>query len=277
MIWSELIGHLGHFTLTAASSGINAVKTPHSSGMLGVDLIAMLRETDLIGLSCMGLTMLFSVASWAVIILKLIHIQVASRQTRDFLDEMSGTDNLREAYQVSEEYPDSPVAQLLREGYLELETENWYSEGYEGNEISRVEMARLGMERVLERTIATEMDHLEAYLPVLATTSSVCPFLGLFGTVWGVMIAFQALGQNGAQNIAALAPGLSTALTSTIAGLFAAIPANVGFNYLASRVKILTTRMDSFALELSNVILKQIAKEEAGSASPEGLLEKPRR
>lgn len=249
--------------LQAASSGIGGVKVSNSGGILGVDIIDMMMKSDLVGWICTIVIMLFSIASWAVIILKFIHITVASRQTKEFLEEgMAGAATLEEAYKAAADYPDSPVSQLLREAYIELDTEGWYSEGYEADASGRIELARLGIERVLERTIATEIDHMEAYLPFLATTSNVCPFLGLFGTVWGIMAAFQALGMHGAGNIASLAPGLSTALITTVAGLFAAIPASVAYNYLTSKVKVLTTRMDSFALELSNVIQKQMAKEQ---------------
>src|SRR5690606_37895812 len=113
-----------------------------------------------------------------------------------------------------------------------------------------------------ERTIATEIVNMEGYLPFLATTANVCPVIGLFGTVWGIMAAFQALGMHGAGDIASLAPVLSTALITTVDGLLAAIPASVAYNYLTSKVKMLTSRMDSFALELSNVIQKQMAKEQ---------------
>ena len=138
--------------------------------------------------------------------------------------------------------------------------ENWYSTGYDSIPGGRLEVARVGIERVLERTISTEIDHLESYLIFLASTSNVCPFIGLFGTVWGIMAAFQSLGFQGSVEITALAPGLSTALVTTVGGLFAAIPASVMYNYLANKVRILTSRMDSFALELTNIIQKQLAK-----------------
>lgn len=260
-IFEKLAVAVGTTIQAASNSGVDAIKVD-GRGLLGVDLIDMMMQSDLVGWFCTISILLFSVASWAVIILKFVHITIATRQTKAFIEEgMAGATNLEEAYKSAADYPDSPVAQLMREAYLELETENWYSEGYEADPAGRIEMARLGIERVLERTISTELDHLEAYLPFLATTSAVAPFLGLFGTVWGIMAAFQALGTHGAGNIASLAPGLSTALITTIAGLFAAIPASVMYNYLVSKVKLLTSRMDSFALELSNVIQKQMARE----------------
>ncbi len=248
--------------IQAASSGIGGVKVSNSGGILGVDIIDMMMKSDLVGWICTIVIMLFSIASWAVIILKFIHITVASRQTKEFLEEgMAGAATLEEAYKAAADYPDSPVSQLLREAYIELDTEGWYSEGYEADASGRIELARLGIERVLERTIATEIDHMEAYLPFLATTSNVCPFLGLFGTVWGIMAAFQALGMHGAGNIASLAPGLSTALITTVAGLFAAIPAVIAYNRFSHRLNQYEARMGRFADGFHGLLSRELERE----------------
>jgi len=240
-----------------------AAALPPSGGkkLLTVDFIDMCRKSDLIGWACLGALFFFSVVSWAVILLKFIHISLAARQTKGFIEQcVAGASTLEEAYKSAAKYPDSPVSQLLREAYLELEMENWYKDGYDHIPGGRLELARVGIERVLERTITTEIDHLESYLIFLATTSNVCPFIGLFGTVWGIMAAFQGLGEAGSAVLASLAPGIATALTTTVGGLFAAIPASVMYNYLTNKIRFLTSRMDSFALELTNIIQKQIAK-----------------
>ena len=122
--------------------------------------------------------------------------------------------------------------------------------------------AKVGIERVFDRAITNEITNLESKLIFLSTTTTVCPFIGLFGTVWGIMVAFQGFGLRGTVSIAALAPGLSTALLTTIGGLFCAIPASILYNYLTNKVRVMTARMDSFALELSNIIQKQITKQE---------------
>jgi len=247
--------------LTGLMRPMAAAASRPPGGVLGVDVVDLIVKADLVGQLCLVAILFFSIVSWAIILLKFTHITLASRQTKAFIEQcVAGVSSLEEAYKNAANYPDSPVSQLLREAYLELEMENWYTEGYEGTPGGRLELARLGIERVLERTIATEIDHLESYLIFLATTSNVCPFIGLFGTVWGIMAAFQSLGALGSASFASLAPGLSTALVATVGGLVAAIPASVMYNYLTNKIRILTSRMDSFALELTNIIQKQLAK-----------------
>ena len=239
--------------------------TPPSGGRatpwLGVDIIAMITSTDPIGKLCLLVTALFSISSWAVIIYKFMHIQAATRQTNRFVKKcMAGSGSLEEAYRNAAAYPDSPLAQILREGYLELEIEDWYKVGYNLSNEQRVEVAKAGIERVFERTIANEISHLESYIIFLALTANVSPFFGLFGTVWGIMATFQNMGSEGSATLSVLAPGIATALTSTVAGLAAAIPASVMYNYFTARVQVLISRMDAFSLELSNVIQKQLIK-----------------
>lgn len=231
-------------------------------GWFGIDLIKMMHEMDLVGKLCLVLLAAFSVASWGVIILKFLQIRQADKQTQSFVKACSaGNGRLEEAFKISADYPNSPLAQILREGYLELELENWYREGYNLDDAGRVEMAKVGIERVFDRTITNEISQLEAKLIFLATTTSVSPFVGLFGTVWGIMLAFQGFNDNQQMTIAMLAPGLSTALLVTVGGLFCAIPASLFYNYLTNLVRHLTFKMDAFALELSNIIQKQIVKQ----------------
>jgi biopolymer transport protein TolQ len=103
------------------------------------------------------------------------------------------------------------------------------------------------------RASAIEMNKLEHRIPFLATTASMAPFIGLFGTVWGIMTAFQAIGATGSTNIAAVGPGIAEALVTTAAGLFAAIPAGYFYNHLTNRVKLFATEMDDFAMEFLNI------------------------
>jgi len=231
-------------------------------GLLGVDIIRAVKDSDLIGIICYIILAVFSVISWAIIGFKMLHIQHATKQTDEFVAQcMSGTGSLDEAYKHAGEYPDSPLAQILRETYLELQIENWYQEAGKLNFSNRLELAKVGIERILERTGTNEVRHLESYLIFLATTAAVCPFIGLLGTVWGVLGGFQLLGVQGAASIQALAPSVSTALGTTVAGLVAAIPAVVSYNYLANKIQILVTRIDSFSLELSNVVQKRILQQ----------------
>lgn len=236
-------------------------------GWLGVDLFGMIRSSDILGKLCMLVLALFSLASWAVIIYKYLHIRQAIHQTEMFRDVCnSGSGRLDEAFKAAKDFPDSPLAQILSEGYQELQAENWYREGYNIDTMSRIDMAKIGIERVFDRTITNEISHLERNLSFLATTTSVCPFIGLFGTVWGIMVAFQSFGLSGTVSLASLAPGLSTALLTTVGGLFCAIPSSIFYNILTTRVRTLTAQMDAFALELSNIVQKQILAQTAQQA-----------
>lgn len=248
----------------SASWAQTATDSSNLRGWLGVDLFRMIRRADIVGKGCMLILAGFSVSSWMVIIYKFLHVRQATVQTDEFVQVCNhGTGQLDEAFKVAADFPDSPLAQILREAYLELEIENWYREGYHLDASGRVDLAKVGIERVFDRTITNEITHLESRLSILATTTSVCPFIGLFGTVWGIMVAFQSFGVSGAVSISSLAPGLSTALLTTVGGLFCAIPSSIMYNNLATKVRILTARMDAFALELSNIVQKQILKHAA--------------
>jgi biopolymer transport protein TolQ len=231
-------------------------------GWIGVDLFQLFRTSDLVGKSSLGVLFVFSLVSLAVIAFKYLHIRQAVRQTDAFIELCNeGSGELEEAFRHSADFPDSPLAQIMREGYMELEVEGWYrGEGYDLSPQTQLEMVRLSLERVFERVIAMEITHLESKLIFLATTSSVCPFIGLFGTVWGIMGAFQALSASGGGTLVTLGPGLSTALLTTVGGLACAIPATVMYNFFIHRIRLLTAQMDSFALELSNVIQKRVMK-----------------
>lgn len=241
----------------------------HLAAWLGVDIVKLVLAADVVGKASLIILGLLSIASWAVIVYKALHIRQAVNQTNEFVDICTqGNGDLEEAFRVSSNFPDSPLAQILREGYLELEVENWYREGYDLSDEGRMELAKVGIERIFERTITNEISHLESKLIFLATATNVAPFIGLFGTVWGVMGAFQALTtMTTAVNLTALAPGIATALLATVGGLAVAIPSSISYNYLTHRVRSLTSRMDAFALELSNVIQKQIIKQGAGMNS----------
>lgn len=228
-------------------------------GWLGIDLFEMIQTSDPLGQLCLLVLAAFSMASWAVIIYKYLHLRQAISQTDKFREVCnSGSGRLDEAFKAAKEFPDSPLAQILSEGYQELQAENWYRDSYVIDLTARIDMAKISIERVFDRTITNEISHLERNLVFLATTTSVCPFIGLFGTVWGIMIAFQSFGLSGTVSLAALAPGLSTALLTTVGGLFCAIPSSIFYNILTTRVRTLTAQMDAFALELSNIVQKQV-------------------
>lgn len=228
-----------------------------------VDLFQAIRDSDFMGILCLTSCLVLSVISWAVIFYKFVMITRAARKSDAFINKcLTSAGSLEEAFRLSKNYSESPVAQVFREAYLEMQLENWYADTALTQE-QRLLAARTSLERVLERAITEEIRRLESYLIFLATTSNVAPFIGLFGTVWGVLGAFQALGRSGSAALASLAPGMATALTATIAGLFAAIPASVFYNYFTNKIAILISHMDSFALQVANVMQKRIIVQES--------------
>lgn len=232
-----------------------------------VNLFQAIRDTDLMGLLCLVACIILSIVSWAVIFHKTRQLRLATRQSDEFIEHcMNGTGSLDDAYRKAAQYPESPLAQILREAYLEMQMENWYCDPHYGAD-DRLTASRLGLERVMERTISREIRHLESYLIFLATTSNVAPFIGLFGTVWGVLGAFQALSHAGTTALSSLAPGMATALVAVIAGLMAAIPASVFYNYLTNKIAVMVSRMDAFALELLNILQKRMVKFAARAAA----------
>jgi len=227
----------------------------------GANLFEALRETDLVGLLCIFSLLIMSFFTGYYIIVKFFEIRNAQHQSNAFIEEcLEGRKSLPEIYRAAKDYPDSPMATLLREAYIEYEME-MREEFISALPIEqKVQLGKHSVESALERTIAAESRRLENHLINLATTSSIAPFIGLFGTVWGVLGAFQALGRDGSAALATLAPGIATALTTTVFGLIVAIPAAAFYNYLSGNVSKLSSQMDSFAHELTNVFQKHLLR-----------------
>lgn len=241
-----------------------AIISASGAEAMHVDIVKAIKDSDFMGILCLVGCLVLSAISWVIIFYKMNMIKGASNQSDRFDKVLDTAGSLEEVFRRTPEFPQSPIAQILREALLEMEAENWYADDLYGME-ERLTAARLGVERVMERTISNEVRRLESHLIFLATTSSVAPFIGLFGTVWGVLAAFQALGRTGSAALSALAPGMSTALVATVAGLIAAIPASIFYNYLSNKINVLTSRMDSFALELANIIQKRMVKQVASN------------
>lgn len=228
---------------------------------MGVDVLEALRHTDFIGYVCSILLAILSIFSGYLMFSKFTEIRSAAAQSDQFIEEcLEGSKSLPDIYKAASQYPSSPLATLLREAYVEYEMEVEHDIAAGLPLEQRVQLGKTSVESALERTIASEMRKLESRLIHLATVSTLAPFIGLFGTVWGVLAAFQALGRDGNASIAALAPGISTALMTTIFGLVVAIPAVGVYNFLAGNVAKLSSQMDSFAHELSNVFQKHLLR-----------------
>lgn len=195
----------------------------------------------------------FSVGSLAVILYKFRQLRAARRETERFLEIFWEAKNLAAINTSSGELKQSPVAHVFRAGYQELQRLTRGKKTVPGD----VESTDLGgienVERAMRRATNQEITRLERALTFLATTASTAPFVGLFGTVWGVMNAFRGLTTAQTSSIQAVAPGIAEALIATAVGLAAAIPAVVAFNHFAREIRVLTADMENFSAEFLNI------------------------
>lgn len=195
----------------------------------------------------------FSVASWGIIGLKLLSIARAARSSNEFLETFWQSKRLDDIFARSEQMTQSPVAQVFRAGYQELVKVKQREQKQEGGVHVQLGGAE-NVERSLRRAAMAEMTELGRLIPFLATVGSTAPFIGLFGTVIGIMKAFRDIGAQGSANLATVAPGIAEALIATAAGLAAAIPAVMAYNYFQTRIKVLGTEMESFASDFMNIV-----------------------
>ncbi|MGE3178901.1 MAG: MotA/TolQ/ExbB proton channel family protein [Vicinamibacterales bacterium] len=202
---------------------------------------------------------LFSIVSWSVILYKLWTFQRAARQSASFLDVFRRSSKFSEVQAVCRSLNDSPLVGLFQAGYTELTAQlrqpGAADVGSAPTGAARPVLKSLAaVDRALMRASTIEINKLEKRIPFLATTASIAPFVGLFGTVWGIMAAFQGIGQTGSTNLGVVAPGIAEALVATAAGLFAAIPAVYFYNSLSNSVKLFASDMDDFAMEFLNIV-----------------------
>lgn len=225
-----------------------------------VNLISAIRQNDFFGVVCLVALTGLSIYSLTVIFYKWIVISRARQQTLRFQRLVDEDGSWESLFAAAKKYPESPIAKLLKETYVECRLENWFEHKQGLPMEGRLDIAKCTIEGVLLKTMSAEETRLLSRMSGLSTITTLSPFIGLFGTVWGVLAAFQALAVSGSGTLAALAPGISTALVTTIFGLFAAIPALVAYNYFMTEIKNLTGSMETFSHELENAVRKQIIK-----------------
>ncbi len=200
----------------------------------------------------------FSLFSWGIIFQKVRFYKEVGQQSQEFYDRFRRTSSLSELYSKCERFPQSPLAGMFKGGYEELSQQMESSNSGDDSPqltLNPGTLKSLGsVERALQKMAHTEMTVLESSLPWLATTGAVSPFIGLFGTVIGIINAFQGLGEGAVTTIQAVAPGISEALVATAAGLFAAIPAVIAYNHFVNRLKLFGVEMDDFSAEFLNTV-----------------------
>jgi len=225
----------------------------------GFDLLQLLLQATGAVRAVLFLLVLLSIIGWYVIGYKAFYLARAQSESVRFLDTFWQARRLDQVYQESEQYKRSPIAHMFRAGYVELsKIQGQKQKGeagsfHEGGELENVE-------RALRRAQNSEATHLEGMIPFLATVGSAAPFIGLFGTVVGVINAFQMIGMKGSANLATVAPGIAEALGTTAVSLVAAVPAVMAYNYFARRIRVLNAEMDSFTNDYLNIVKRHFLR-----------------
>ena len=203
----------------------------------------------------------FSVVSWAIICYKLVQVRRANVTSERFLDFFWKTKRFDAVSGQLERFSHSPLCALFSEGYAELKKLMEKGEEKEDPTVISTELGGIdNIARALRRATTSEITRLERYLTFLATTGSTAPFIGLFGTVWGIMNAFKGIGETGSASLSVVAPGIAEALIATAIGLVAAIPAVMGYNHFQNRIKVLIAEMDNFSTEFLNIVHRSFAR-----------------
>jgi biopolymer transport protein TolQ len=220
-------------------------------------VLELVQRTGPVNQTVLALLAVLSVISWAIIIQKALAYRTASQHTRAFLDAFRKSSKFSEVQAVCPSIPSSPLVGVFQAGYAEINAQlrlTSPAQNQPGASAARPTLKSLAaVDRALLRASAVEVNKLEKKVTFLATIASAAPFIGLFGTVWGILDAFQKISATGATNLSIIGPGISEALVATAAGLFAAIPAVFFYNHFTTTTKALAGEMDDFSLEFLNI------------------------
>ncbi len=236
------------------------------SGAFGSDIIQMVIHAGPVVKLVLFILCLFSIISWTIIFTKWRLFRRARNENGLFLELFWDSTALNKIYGDSDQYSFSPVAQLFRAAYSEIMRLGKIQNPMGTKNGGAPMMPVLDVvERTLKKTALDQTNTLEKAISFLATTGNTTPFIGLFGTVWGIMESFRGIGLRGAANLAVVAPGISEALIATAAGLAAAIPAVVAYNYFSSKLSVLRNEMDLFSADFLSLVERQMVKKSVSS------------
>jgi len=215
---------------------------------MNINIFKIVAEADIVVQLILLLLVFFSVFSWAIIFFKSKTLKAAFRQSDRFLEAFRRSKSLGEVNEAAKRLRGSPLAVIFLAGNKELVYQS-KAKGEDGWTAGRTE----SLNRALLKASNTEVSRLEKMMFFLATTGSVSPFIGLFGTVWGIMISFVRIGAMRSASLQVVAPGIAEALVATAVGLFAAVPAVIAYNYFLGRIKDLIADMEDFSLEFLSI------------------------
>jgi biopolymer transport protein TolQ len=220
---------------------------------LGGEITNLVSQTGIVAKVVLLILVLFSVLSWSIILGKWSMLRRARVQSGRFVRAFRKANRLQDVAAVAEQFKPSPLVSVFEGGYEEYRRQA---------SVNGVPTRLNAIQRATQIASSEELTRLERRLPWLATTGAVTPFIGLFGTVWGIIDAFQGLGTAGAATLRAVAPGISEALITTAAGLAAAIPAVIAYNIFGQQIREFAARSDDFALELLNTVERSATQRE---------------
>jgi biopolymer transport protein TolQ len=245
------------FAVLALLQGQSA---PPAGGEAQSDFVSLIMRSSPLAKGVLVVLLIFSATSWGIVLYKTWQFNRARRQTSSFLDIFRRSSKFSEVQAVCRNLADSPLVGIFQAGYAELTAQlkapppAATPESRPPAGAPRPTLKSLdALDRALLRSAGTEVSRLEKRLIFLATTASVTPYIGLFGTVWGILVAFQQIGSSGSTSLAVVGPYIAEALIATAVGLFAAIPAVYFYNHFADQVKQFATAMDDFSMEFLTI------------------------
>jgi len=221
-----------------------------------------IQHTGTVGLLVLFGLLVFSIVSWLIVLQKYIQLRRVCNDSEEFLESFWSSTNLNEAHQLALEFEYSPQAEIFTAGFAELKKINRIrgrKEDSNAEETLDMQVATMdNLKRTVHKVMGKKLGELTKSLPFLATTSSATPFIGLFGTVWGIMSSFHEIGQKGSATLATVAPGISEALVATAAGLGVAIPAVIFYNYFSSRIDEIGAETEEFCTDFLNLVERDL-------------------
>lgn len=223
--------------------------TPLISAFVGGEIVDLVLQTGAVAKTALLILLAFSVLSWAVILSKWFLLKRARHQSGRFVRAFRTAQRMQDVASVANQYRPSPLVGVFEGAVEEFKRQMGMTGGIRN---------LTAIQRAMQIASSEEITRLERNVPWLAITGATTPFIGLFGTVWGIIDAFHGLGTAGAATLRAVAPGISEALITTAAGLAAAIPAVIAYNLINASIREFAARNDDFALEMLNVVERQV-------------------
>ncbi len=218
----------------------------------GPGMLELFLQTGAMAKFVLGVLTVLSIVSWSIMVGKWVQFRRANRHGRQFLDVFRRSQRFSEVNAATSRLHSSPLVGLFQAGYVEIDAQVKAATASGGSGGYRIRSME-GLHRSLRRALGVERQVLSRGTSFLATTAAASPFIGLFGTVWGIMIAFRDIGFTGSTSLVTVAPGIAEALINTAAGLAAAIPALMGYNFFSHQIRSLAIEMEDFILEFLNL------------------------